>query len=66
MPGGSARRDVAPRRARDEIVVAPRAARGGFLRGLVQGFRTERGVRSMMGGGVWGWGRVVEMVVDDG
>jgi len=52
VPEGSACRDVAPRRARDEMAEAPRAARGGFLRGLVQGGMREKGVASMVGVGV--------------
>lgn len=60
MPEGSACRDVAPSRARDEIADAPRAVRGAFLRGLglrglVQGGRRGKGVASMVvevGGGV--------------
>jgi len=60
VPGGSACRDVAPRRARDEMAEAPRAASGGFLRALVQGVMMEKGVASMMGDGVGG------VVVDGG
>jgi len=44
-------------------VEAPRAARGGFLRALVQGVMMEKGVVSMMGDGVGdvvGWGVVVD------
>lgn len=63
MPGGRACRVEAPSSARDEIVDAPRAARGGLgLRGVVQAVMREKGVESMMGGSVWRW-RCVEVEV---